>query len=361
MRFAYADPPYPGLAHYYEGHPDFGGEVDHRELARRLVSTFPDGWALSTSADALPLVLPLVGEAVRELVGARALRALRVASWHRGARGGRAKGPRSAWEPVIYFGGRRVTSSSSTPPTDALEYVARARLSDRRRVIGAKPAAFAFWFFELLGARPGDELADLFPGSGGIARAWDLFCRGRPPAAARDALRAPSTNGSGSVAPSSSANRRGGPGAAGSTLRRSHALDHGATLPLPFVLGAGEPSRVDETEASRAAVPASRDVSEARARVARARAVLESFRRRRDEARARVERLSALASPTKAQRAELLELADALEGAVGEELEAVDELARAELEASSLEAAGERDALRDRALERVLEIARTVH
>jgi hypothetical protein len=30
--------------------------------------------------------------------------------------------------------------------------------------------------FELLGALPGDELDDLFPGSGGIGRAWDAYC-----------------------------------------------------------------------------------------------------------------------------------------------------------------------------------------
>ena len=44
-----------------------------------------------------------------------------------------------------------------------------------RRVVGAKPAAFCWWLFDLLGALPGDELVDLFPGSGGIGRAWRLY------------------------------------------------------------------------------------------------------------------------------------------------------------------------------------------
>lgn len=56
LRLAYADPPYPGKARYYRGHPDFAGEVDHRALIGRLVATY-DGWALSTSAEALPEVL----------------------------------------------------------------------------------------------------------------------------------------------------------------------------------------------------------------------------------------------------------------------------------------------------------------
>jgi hypothetical protein len=43
------------------------------------------------------------------------------------------------------------------------------------RVVGAKPAAFCRWVFELLGAAPGDQLADLFPGSGAVTRAWAHF------------------------------------------------------------------------------------------------------------------------------------------------------------------------------------------
>lgn len=40
---------------------------------------------------------------------------------------------------------------------------------------GMKPPEFGVWLFRQLGARPGDELADLFPGSGAITRAWDLY------------------------------------------------------------------------------------------------------------------------------------------------------------------------------------------
>lgn len=58
---------------------------------------------------------------------------------------------------------------------DALVWTARPRLTDPNRVIGMKPSRFAFWLFELLGARPGDTLEDLFPGSGGIRRAWDVY------------------------------------------------------------------------------------------------------------------------------------------------------------------------------------------
>ena len=57
LRLAYADPPYPGRARLYRDHPDYGGEVDHAALIERVAAY--DGWALSTSAQALPAVLAL--------------------------------------------------------------------------------------------------------------------------------------------------------------------------------------------------------------------------------------------------------------------------------------------------------------
>lgn len=207
LRLAYADPPYPGLSGYYAAHPDYAGEVDHAELINRLASTY-DGWALSTSSAALRDLLPLCPPGVR------------VAAWHRGERPARSLGPLSAWEPVIYAGGRLAITTRATvahdtsaiaarhvsrPPTtsvapagatsrgstddtsgvrlrrlDSLVYRPGVRLTDPARVIGAKPPQFARWMFDLLGAAPGDQLDDLYPGSGGILRAWELFSRGTP-------------------------------------------------------------------------------------------------------------------------------------------------------------------------------------
>lgn len=163
LRLAYADPPYPGKAFYYRQHRDFAGEVDHQALIRRL-STY-DGWALSTSAAALPDLL------------ASCPPGSRVAAWLRGERPTRSAWPLNGWEPVIYFGGRRFPSprAGATRRVDALNYFARPRTTDPARVIGAKPAAFARWMFDLLGAEPGDDLDDLYPGSGGIGRAWRIF------------------------------------------------------------------------------------------------------------------------------------------------------------------------------------------
>jgi hypothetical protein len=86
-RLAYADPPYPGNAHLYRGHRDYAGEVDHAALITHL--TTYDGWALSTSAPALPAVLALCPPGVR------------VAAWHKGARTTPSRHPLNAWEPVL--------------------------------------------------------------------------------------------------------------------------------------------------------------------------------------------------------------------------------------------------------------------
>lgn len=162
LRLAYADPPYPGLADYYRDHPDYAGEVDHRALLSRLQPY--DGWALSTSARALPMVLGLCSE-----LGIEA----RVAVWLRGERRVPSAWPLQSWEPVVYAGGRRVVSTEQ--PADSLAWHNKPRTSDPARVIGAKPAEFCWWLFRLLGAQGGDQLDDLFPGSGGVGRAWRLF------------------------------------------------------------------------------------------------------------------------------------------------------------------------------------------
>lgn len=170
MRFAYADPPYPKLARrYYAGVDRHAAEVDHAHLVARLEHDYPDGWALSTSAAALPAVLALCPPGVD------------VAAWVRGERATTHLRPLSAWEPVIVRGGRDLLTGPGPDVrrVDALVYGARPRTTDPRRVIGAKPAAFAWWLFDLLGALPGDDLDDLFPGSGGIARAWSLYSTGR--------------------------------------------------------------------------------------------------------------------------------------------------------------------------------------
>jgi hypothetical protein len=41
-----------------------------------------------------------------------------------------------------------------------------------------KPEAFCFWVFDdLLGLRPGDEMVDLYHGSGAVKQSWERYQR----------------------------------------------------------------------------------------------------------------------------------------------------------------------------------------
>lgn len=160
-RLAYADPPYPGQARrHYGDHPDYGGEVDHRDLIEQLAAY--DGWALSTSAAALQKVIALCPPDIRVGIWHR------INSVHPGNRGNWWW----MWEPLIIKAARPpklVTRDLLSLPTN------QGFLGNT--ITGEKPAQFCTWMFALLGAGPDDELADLFPGSGSVGRAWDSFTR----------------------------------------------------------------------------------------------------------------------------------------------------------------------------------------
>lgn len=159
MRLAYADPPYPGKAHLYEGHPDYAGEVDHAELVETLAGF--DGWALSTDSPALAYVLTLCPDDVS------------VAAWLRTNAppfNPDGIGPVRSWEPVVY----RPARAERFDPDRVRDVFASGAPTGTigAGLTGAKPRGFAEWVFRLIGARPGDSLEDLFPGTGAITNAW---------------------------------------------------------------------------------------------------------------------------------------------------------------------------------------------
>lgn len=163
MRFAYADPPYLGCASYYD-HPDtaiYDKPEAHRDLVARLVDEFPDGWAMSLHTPSLRAILPMCPEDCR--IGAWVKP---FASFKPGVN------PAYAWEPVIFRGGRKRGRDELT----TRDFCA-ANITMRRGFTGAKPEAFCFWVFDLLGAVAGDDFHDLFPGSGAVSRAWDEYRR----------------------------------------------------------------------------------------------------------------------------------------------------------------------------------------
>ena len=165
MKFAYADPPYPGQSErWYKDHPDYAGEVDHAALIGRLCRDYPDGWALSTNAKPLQAVLALCPGDVR------------IAVWWN--TNSAHPGPRTdrwwwSWEAVIVRGGRQSRRRGDPVVRNVLACGPRfAGAYDGNAFPGQKPPEFCRWMFALLGAVAGDQLDDLFPGSGAVARAW---------------------------------------------------------------------------------------------------------------------------------------------------------------------------------------------
>jgi hypothetical protein len=159
-RFCYADPPYPGQAYLYRDHPDFAGEVDHQELVARLDREFPDGYVLSTASEALLPVWALVPRA-------------RLCVWNKPFTPLNGASVQHTFEPVLLVGGRPRPRERGFV-RDVLTAPA-VRHVEAEGVIGMKPPVFSRWIFDMLGALPGDEFVDLFPGSGGVAAEWARF------------------------------------------------------------------------------------------------------------------------------------------------------------------------------------------
>lgn len=156
-QLAYADPPYPGTAkRYYQREASYAGEVDHEALVSRLQQY--DGWALSTSEDALQYVLSLCPKGVRTAPWVKPIGAAP-----------KTRGPHNTWEPIIYLPARLRRPGFrdwlSTPPARG-----------GGTLPGRKPLPFCQFLFRLLGASHVDQLDDLFPGTGIVGHAFRQFC-----------------------------------------------------------------------------------------------------------------------------------------------------------------------------------------
>jgi hypothetical protein len=161
LRIAYADPPYLGCgAKHYGKHHEMASEWDdigrHKLLIEQLVAEFPDGWALSASSPSLGVLLPLCPDGCRVGAWVKSFAVFKP-----------GVNPAYAWEPVIWRGGRQ-HQRSDDKQRDWVE----APITMRRGVVGAKPRDFCRWIFAMLNLRRGDELVDLFPGSGAVGAAW---------------------------------------------------------------------------------------------------------------------------------------------------------------------------------------------
>lgn len=165
MKFAYADPPYFGYAHFYAGrHPEamiWDNIETHRKLIERLNDEFSDGWALSLTSGNLHDILPLCPKDAR------------IGAWVKPFCSFKKNvSPAYAWEPVIFRGGRKHNTENET----VRDWCA-VNITLQRGLTGAKPRDFCRWVISLLKAEPTDEFEDLFPGSGAFTAAWRDFSR----------------------------------------------------------------------------------------------------------------------------------------------------------------------------------------
>lgn len=158
MRFAYADPPYMGEARHHYG--STAHEVNHRILIGTLVRDYPDGWALSCSSPTLRDLLPICPPEARVMAWVKPFHAFK-----------KKVSPAYAWEPVILCGGR----PRPQPPYETPKDWVAANITMQRGLVGAKPEAFCRWLFACWNAQPGDQLDDLFPGTGIVGRMWQRY------------------------------------------------------------------------------------------------------------------------------------------------------------------------------------------
>lgn len=160
MRFAYADPPYYRCCGLYEHyHPDgrCWDDLDtHRRLIARLVRDYPDGWALSATSTSLQDLLPFVPPEHRIAAWVKPF-----AAFKRNVR------VAYTWEPVIFCGGRISSKDGATPNRDHIDEPAMSEpITMRKGLTGAKPERFCHWVMDLLGWKEGDQIDDLYVGTG---------------------------------------------------------------------------------------------------------------------------------------------------------------------------------------------------
>lgn len=160
-RLAYGDPPYMGLARRYYGKEEtFDGEVDHAALIAQLC-TF-DGWALSCSAKSLRVILPMCPPEAQVAIWTKPLGVPP-----------KTRGAHNRYEPLIYVPARRRQPG-------VCDHISAQPARFNGTLVGRKPIKVIMWMFELIGAEPGDSLADLFPGTGIVTQCFEQLSRLEP-------------------------------------------------------------------------------------------------------------------------------------------------------------------------------------
>ena len=168
MRFAYADPPYLGCCGLYgHRHEEPYGCWDDVRTHVYLLATLDcmyDGWAMSLSTTSMGAIFA-AAQGLAPLPGNKPR--VRIAAWVKPFAAFKANVRIAySWEPVLFVSGRDSSKDGAPVGRDHLA----EPITMRKGLIGAKPERFCRWVADLLGYVDGDELVDLFPGTGIMGR-----------------------------------------------------------------------------------------------------------------------------------------------------------------------------------------------
>jgi hypothetical protein len=182
MKLAIADPPYLGRAHRWYGvggrakgrgkgradeHPEaylWDKPETHIDLALTLLADF-DGFAIACTSHSLSTYLSVIETESEN--GIRILSWIKPASLPSGSR------ITQSWEPVIVkVPKERKGRGKGKQMIDYLICTA-----PRKGFAGSKPTQWTWWVMDAMGYKEGDEIVDLFNGSGAVNQAIQTYGR----------------------------------------------------------------------------------------------------------------------------------------------------------------------------------------
>ena len=180
MKLCIADPPYLGRAVRWYGAGGCGigygkGQADnhvdahlydqpetHINLINQLQREY-DGWAVAMSVHSLSTYLSTVKTDSRN--------GIRVLSWVKPSSVPSGSRLKNDWEPVLV-----------KIPKNRKNYKTGKSMSDvliasplKQNFVGSKPEAWTHWILDALGYAEGDEVTDMFGGSGAVQKAIDSY------------------------------------------------------------------------------------------------------------------------------------------------------------------------------------------
>ena len=181
MKLCIADPPYLGRANRWYGdgcgdgkglgkadyHPEakkWDNFQAHFDLIHELENNF-DGWAIALTVHSLSTYMQVIETDSRN--------GIRVMSWIKPIAIPSGSRIATSWEPVII----RI-------PKDRKGWKSGMRIKDhlianprQNGFVGAKPEAWTHWVLDALGYQDGDQVIDMFGGSGAVEDAIKTYSK----------------------------------------------------------------------------------------------------------------------------------------------------------------------------------------